>query len=147
MKKSIILILLLIIPTLVIAGEYEDYYGKYVNVIFVKKFDNESARLVSADYISSNYLFMDDRFYCIVVTDLSGTIYYPSDLYCYIKLKKGPARIAGIKTLSTIHSDIIALGNTINKGLKILNLQREQRIVESLYRWFENGLSEIIFIR
>ena len=142
-RKILLILSLLFISSLVIAADFHDYYGRYVDVIYVKKFPGESSRLVSLQFARRNYNAMDvDKIYCIIITDLSGRNYDPRALYCYQKLPSG--QLAGIEALKPIHADIIVLGSSYTRGLDI---DREKKVYYYIMKSVLNYTADIIPVR
>lgn len=144
MKKILILVLLLFISsTLVLATDFYDYYGKYVDVIYVKKFPNESSKLVSLEFARRNSDKMKvEKIYCVIITDLSGQKYDPEALYCYQKLPSG--HVAGIRASRYIHADIIVLGSDYTKGK---DLDREIKVYYFIMKSVLDKTADIIPVK
>lgn len=144
MKKIFVLILaILFVGVSVAAMDFHDYYGKYVDVIYVKKLPGESSRLVSLQFARRNVNAMSvDKIYCVIITDLSGRNYDPQALYCYQKLPSG--HVAGVEALRSIHADIIVLGSDYTRGW---DLDREKKIYYFIMRSVLNNVADIIPVR
>lgn len=147
MKKILIpLMTLLLMNNLALAGNYENYYGALINVIFIQKFDYESASKVSIDYIKSNYLWLEEnKHYCVIVTDSNFTIYYPDSIYCYYKLEGSGdyPRIGAVKIRSSyIQHQLLNLAKW-----HILNLDVEANILTYIENILKYQYEKVFFIK